>query len=69
MFIKLLPFLAVAAALFGGIFMYIGWNAYVGGAAGWGFGIGLFGLTGVALAAMLWRARTRLGRAEKEARE
>jgi hypothetical protein len=60
-FIKLLPFIAIAAAIFGAIFVYIGWNSYVGGAAGWGIGIGLFGLIGVVLAILLWRAGARLG--------
>ena len=69
MFIKLLPFLAIAAALFGAIFTYIGWNAYAGGAAGWGIAIGLFGLIGVSLAVLLWRAGTRLGAASRPPRD
>lgn len=60
MFAKALPLIALAAALFGALFMYIGWHSYVGGAPGWGFGIGLFGLIGVALAVLLWRLGTRL---------
>jgi hypothetical protein len=60
-FVKALPFLAIAAFLFGSIFVYIGYQSAAGGAPGWGFGIGLFGLLGVALAIFLWRMGARLG--------
>lgn len=61
MFAKALPFIALAAALFGVLFIYIGWHSYIGGAPGWGVGIGLFGLIGVVLAVLLWRLGARLG--------
>ncbi|HYD52480.1 MAG TPA: hypothetical protein VEA99_07625 [Gemmatimonadaceae bacterium] len=60
MFARLLPIIAIVAALFGALFLYIGWHSYSGGAPGWGLAIGLFGLIGVALAVGLWRSGTRL---------
>jgi ABC-type Na+ efflux pump permease subunit len=62
-FAKLLPLIALAAALFGMIFIYVGWHSYAGGAPGWGVAIGLFGLLGVAMAIALVRLGLRLRKA------
>jgi membrane protein implicated in regulation of membrane protease activity len=64
--IKLLPFLAVAAALFGGVYFYIGINTMLLGAPGWGALIAIFGAMGVLLAVALWRMRKRLLRRASE---
>ena len=63
--VKLIPFLAVAAALFGSVFVYIGVNTILLGAPGWGAVIAVFGGTGILLAVALWRARQRLLRARE----
>lgn len=60
MFAKVLPFMALAAALFGGIFIFIGYESAAGGARWWGVAIGIFGLLGVVLAVALWRLGRRL---------
>lgn len=64
--VKLMPFLAVAAALFGGVYVYIGINSMLLGAPGWGALITIFGAMGVLLAVALWRMRKRLGRRASE---
>ena len=67
--IKLLPYLAVAALLFGALFVYIGVNTIVLGAPLWGAGITVFGILGLLLAGGFWRARKLLVVAEQRLRE
>lgn len=58
--IKFLPFLAVGAIAFGGVYVYVGINTMVLGAPGWGAAITVFGLLGILLGVVLWRVRRRL---------
>lgn len=53
--LKLLPILALSAVAFGLVYVYVGVNAIVLGAPGWGAAIVLFGLAGVALGVTFWR--------------
>ena len=64
--IRLLPFIALAALAFGGMYIYIGITAMRLGAPGWGLTICAFGLLGILLAVGLWIARRRLTRREAE---
>jgi hypothetical protein len=67
--IKILPYLAAVALLFGALFVYIGINTIVLGAPLWGAGITVFGMLGMLLAAGFWRARRLLVVAEERLRE
>jgi hypothetical protein len=55
-----MPFLAGAAALFGGVWAFIGIDSMLHGAPGWGALITIFGAMGILLGVALWRMRTRL---------
>ena len=56
---KLLPLLALSAVAFGLVYVYVGVNAMLLGAPGWGAAIAGFGLGGVALGVTFWRLRRR----------
>ena len=66
--IKLLPYLAAAALLFGALFVYIGINTIMLGAPLWGAGITFFGVLGLLLSGGFWRARRLLAVAEERLR-
>jgi membrane protein implicated in regulation of membrane protease activity len=53
--LKLLPILALSAVAFGLVYVYVGVNAIILGAPGWGAAITLFGIAGVALGVIFWR--------------
>ena len=57
--LKLLPVLALSAVAFGALYIYVGINAMLLGAPGWGAAITAFGAAGVALGVTFWRLRRR----------